>query len=384
MRIDTSTLTERFVAGLPHAAMIVALLVTAVPAAAAPTVQNVAGALDHRGTITITGNGFGDKPTAAPLVWDDASGNNILDKWDGAWPDQLDGYNTNYHGPMRGIQPPHSHDTRFIAGAHAASKSVEAGYLVVVFKNFDLLPFPFYVYSSWYQRADNQWFFGGDNNFKTFNYSNCCEPMATPNDWFTAYGPPHPNNVTDSDQWVLTDNGPSLSNPDARGHNMWWGPAANPMAGKWTKVEVAIRVTNQKDGYIYVWENGRQVINYVGPTDRYPGTRRTVGIGGYARMQGHVTNWRYYDDIYLDTTLARVVLADSPVLSRAKIIENQIPQSWSDSSITATVNLGQFTQGQTAYLFVVDSTGTASSAGVAVTAGGTVATPNAPSDVNVH
>jgi hypothetical protein len=57
-------------------------------------------------------------------------------------------------------------------------------------------------------------------------------------------------------------------------------------------------------------------------------------------MQGCSSNWRYYDDVYLDTTLSRVVLADNPVLTLATIIENQIPVSWSDSSIAATVNPG--------------------------------------------
>jgi hypothetical protein len=124
-------------------------------------------------------------------------------------------------------------------------------------------------------------------------------------------------------------------------------------------------------------------MNYVGPTDTFPGTRRTVGIGGYARMEGYTSNWRYFDDVYLDTTLARVVLADTPVLSQATIIENQIPSAWSDGSITATVNLGKFAQGQTAYLFVVDASGTPSASGVAVTAGGAVAVPNPPPAVSV-
>ena len=131
-------------------------------------------------------------------------------------------------------------------------------------------------------------------------------------------------------------------------------------------MEVAIKVTDQADGSVTVTENGHSVMNYVGPTDNYSGTRRTVGIGGYARMQGYTSNWRYYDDVYLDTTLARVVLANAPVLSQASIIELQIPSAWSDGSITATVNLGQFTQGQTAYLYVVDASGTPNPTGVAV------------------
>ena len=352
------------------------------PVQSAPVVQQVSGTLDHRGAITINGTGFGSKPTAAPLVWDDATGTNILDKWDGAWPYLVPGYNTGYHDPMHGVTPPHSHDSRYIAGAHAANTGAYSGYDVVFFKNIPRLAFPFYVYASWYQRADNNWVFGGDNNYKTFAYSVCCSPYELPNDWFTAYGPPHPGNTTDSAQWSVGDNANSLQNPDANGHNAWWGNGVNPMAGQWAKVEIAVKLTNQTDGYIKVWENGRQVMNYAGSTDKYSGDRRTIGIGGFARMQKQ-QNWRYFADAYVDMTLSRVVLANTPELAHATIIENQIPSAWSDDSIMATVNLGRFVQGETAYLFVVDSSGTASAAGLAVTAGGTAATPNPPTAVGV-
>ena len=362
----------------------VALLGTALCGAAfaAPQVQNVSGTLDHRATITITGSGFGSKPTAAPLVFDDASGSNILQLWSGAWPNAVGQYNLAYNAPMRNIDLPHSHVTKYIAGAHATNASAFTGYDVMMFKTVNQAPS--YIYASWYQRADNAWHFGGDNNFKTFDYSLGDNPYANNQSWYTAYGPPHPNSNTDSGaQWVI-ETGTGLTMPDQNGHNAWWGAAVNPMAGKWSKVEVAVKVSSGSDGYLTVWENGKKVVGYSGPTDPWGGSQRTISIGGYARMQGYTTNWRYYDDVYVDTSLARVVLADKAVLSQASIIEVQIPSSWSDSSITATVNLGQFNQGQTAYLFVVDATGTPSAAGVAVTAGGNALAPNPPSGVAVH
>jgi hypothetical protein len=360
----------------------IGVLAGILPALGAPVIQQISGALDHKGTITISGSGFGSKTSAAPLVWDDATESDISKNWDGAWPNELPGYNTNYYSPMRGINPPHSHDKRYIAGAHAAATG--AGYDVIFFKVFSRQPFPSYIYASWYQRADDKWVFGGDNNFKTFAYSEGWGPYRA-NAWYTCYGPPHPSSNTDFAQW-LTKSSPALSNPDVNGHNVWWGIGVNPMAGRWSKVEIAFKVTDQTNGYVRVWENGRQVVNYAGPTDTFPGTQRTIGIGGYARMYGYPSNWRYWDDAYVDTTLSRVVLTDKPVLSQATIIENQIPSAWSDDSITATVNLGQFTQGQTAYLIVVDSSGTPSTTGFAVTAGGagTGATPNAPSSISVH
>ena len=266
--------------------------------------------------------------------------------------------------------------------ANAANTGADSGYAVTVFKAIQAPPLPYYIYASWYQRADDQWHFGGDNNFKTFDYSQGSEPYSNQS-WYTCYGLPHPGSTTDIPQWVY-ETGTPLTDPDQNGHNAWWSSAVNPMGGKWSKVEISIRVSDKNDGYLRVVENGRQVVAYAGVTDNYGGSQRTIAVGGYARMQGYTGNWRYYDDIYLDTTLQRVVLADKPVLSQATIIEPQIPTTWSDGSITATVNLGKFTQGQTAYLFVVDATGTPSATGQAVVAGGNAFMPSAPSSVAVH
>lgn len=367
---------------LKTTAMLLGLLASTEAVLGAPVVQQVSGPLDHNAIITITGSGFGSKATPAPLVWDNATSNALTDKWSGGWPSMLPGYNVGYYSPMRGIDPPHPRDTRYIAGAHAANTGAFSGYAVMIWKTIPLPSLPYYIYASWYQRADDQWHFGGDNNFKTFDYSDGENPYANKS-WYTAYGPPHPDSRTSGAQWT-TEIGTPLSLPDRNGHNAWWGSGVNPMAGTWSKVEIAIRVTDQPDGYINVWENGHPVLNYVGLTDNYGGTKRTISVGGYARMQGYTSNWRYFDDVYVDTTLSRIVLADKPVLSEATIIENQIPSAWSDNSLTATVNLGKFTQGQPVYLFVVDSTGTPSASGLALTAGGSVFMPSSPSAVSVR
>jgi hypothetical protein len=352
----------------------------------APTVSQVAGTFDHRATITISGSGFGTKATAAPLVWDDASGSGIGDKWDGAWPDNDPPYNTAYRAPQRGISLPHNHITRYIAGAHAHTDGANGGYNVIVFKYFTLpSSFPYYLYASWYQRADDAWVFGGDNNFKALDYSAGHGPYDN-NNWYCGFGPPNPSSPTSGAQWGPNDDGHSLSNPDMNRHNNWWNSGVNPMSGVWTKVEIAVKITNQNDGYIRVTENASHlVINYAGPTDQYPGNSRTFAIGGYARMYGQSNNWRYYADAYVDTTLSRVVLANAADLSSATIVETQVPTTWSANSIGATVNLGKFAAGQTAYLFVFDSTGTPNATGFPVTAGGSAsAQPQPPSNISIH
>jgi hypothetical protein len=172
------------------------------------------------------------------------------------------------------------------------------------------------------------------------------------------------------------------------GHSFWWNPGVNPMSGQWSKVEVEVKLTDQSDGFIRVTENASNiVINYIGPTNKYLGKIRTVGIGGYSRMYGQPNNWRYHADAYVDTTLSRVVLANTADLLSATIVETQVPTTWSANSVGATVNFGKFAAGQTAYLFVFDSTGTHNATGFAVTAGGGIASavqPEPPANVSVQ
>src|SRR5919106_383370 len=68
-------------------------------AEAQPVITSTSGSWSHKATATASGSGFGSKSTAAPIVWDDASGMNILDKWDGAWPSNNPVYNTTYRLP---------------------------------------------------------------------------------------------------------------------------------------------------------------------------------------------------------------------------------------------------------------------------------------------
>jgi len=64
-------------------------------------------------------------------------------------------------------------------------------------------------------------------------------------------------------------------------------------------------------------------------------------------------SFRYFDDIYIDTTWSRVVLANNADYDQATIVEPQIPSAWSSGSITAEMNLGAIIGD--AYLFVFDA-----------------------------
>jgi hypothetical protein len=360
----------------------VLLLTFGANAMAQPAVAGASGTWTHKGTVTITGSGFGAKATAAPVVWDDASGVNITDKWDGAWPNNNPTYNTVYRSPQRGIGLPHNHVTKYIAGAHGQALGANAGYNVIFFKNRTIPSYPVYSYLSWYQRADDGWVFGQDNNFKTYAFSVGTTPYEMPNNYYLAYNTPYPDSRTSGASYIFGDdsNGVALQFPDAAGHTQWWDSAVNPMSGVWTKIEMEVKYTNLNDGYIKLWENGALRVSYVGHTDRLAGTARTEGIGGYGRMQNQPTNWRYFADAYLDYSRARVILGNAPTLAASTQREVQIPSAWSASSLTLSANLGAFADGATAYVYVFDSNGVANSSGFPVTIGSGGAPPPPPVD----
>ena len=353
---------------------------------AQPTISGASGTWTHKGSVTVSGLGFGTKPTAAPLVWDDASGTDIRNNWNGAWPDCAGNatYNLNYKTPLqvgRGVELPHSRITKYIAGAHNPGTGFNCGYNVMFFKN-RTITLPSYSYLTWYERTDGGWRFGDDDNFKTFAYASGTTPYEPDANWYIEYNP-RPTSTTSGATWHINDVSGSMQTPDQNGNSWWWGAAINPMSGTWQKIELEIKHTNLTDGYIRQWENGVLKINYAGATDKMAGTMRTFGIGGYARMYGFTSNWRYFADVYFDSTRARVILGNAATLAASTIREVQIPTAWSNTSITLAANLGKFPDGQTVYLYVVDANGNANAAGFPVVLSASAPDTTPPSISNV-
>ena len=116
--------------------------------------------------------------------------------------------------------------------------------------------------------------------------------------------------------------------------------------------------------------------------------RSETVFGGYAREAGsdirYKNNWRYYSDIYYDHSLSRVMLANNQVYNQATIIEPQIINSWSSSSISFDLNLGRLSEFSTLYLFIIDSTGVVNVSGYPIVINSSDSTaPNAPTGLGV-
>jgi len=349
---------------------------TLVPSAALtqPVIESVASSGIHGEASSISGSGFGTKPGSSPAVWDDCDSEGLSSQWDGAWPSASGSDNLKCRSPIRGIGLPHNNISMYLAGSHAGNDGYNAGWNVIAYKNRTISSYPAYTYASWYQRSDDSWTFCDDNNYKVFDFSMGNSPYTMPENWYIEYNG-RPTSRTSTPSWHLNDDGSSLQNSDS----WWWGSAVNPMSGVWTKIEVEIRYSPNSDGYIRLWENGRQRIDYQGATDRYPGQSRSEGIGGYGRCSGFANNWRYFADVYIDHTRARVVLADNADYTQARIVEPQPIRSWADQSIAFTLNLGKLDP-RSAYVFVVDRNGRRNATGIPFDSSAVIR-PNPPTDL---
>ncbi len=374
-----------------------------VSASAAPSISGTSGTWSHGGTVTVNGSAFGTKSTAAPLVWDDATGATLLDKWDGKYPNcSVDHrYDTNYTAAIRGIGMPHARATKYIAGAHGSTGSAnsECGYDVGFWKHRpQMAGYPAYTYFSYYFRVDDNFVFGlndGDNNFKMASVDQGhVDALGSPFTMSVNIGVPY--TPPGSPQYVIYSTNERFDIPDLNGHSGYWNFNGNDWwGGGWTKVEYEYKhSTPGTDGWLKVWEDGRIMVDYRGRFGLPPPENDTIQthlIGGYSRnYQINTTtgtNWRYYADVYYDTSAARVLLCQNNTYASRGICENQRPTSWSSTSAVVTVNAGRFANASTAYLYVCDSTGSCNSSGtpiVIASGGGDTTPPAAPTGLAVQ
>lgn len=83
------------------------------------------------------------------------------------------------------------------------------------------------------------------------------------------------------------------------------------------------------------------------------------------------------DDVYTDFTPARVVVGDAPTYNACTKFEVQLPITWTDSTITAQLNRGGFTDLSGRWLYVVDQYGVVNPNGFSIGTPTSTPTPSA-------
>ena len=341
---------------------LILLLVLCSPALglAAPTINSISGSTADGQTVAISGNGFGSH--SLKIEWLGGPTGNIEQGANGAafsksgWiPD----------GDTAGAcQAPRYSTVR----AHSGSKSISSFYLSNTYNsgyyyNFgggqSSIYMTYWVYFDWAGSTAGQWKMwrisdGGAGGI----YSDATAHVM-------------------SSQWTNSDGSYSMI------YYCWWTPdqqtqyiGTGVARNRWVRVEVYYAqgpggvfryYIHNQDGAPFEAANRTNFTARATPV-QYPVIQNYVGnISGGDRSQVHV----YNDDIYLQAgTQARIEIGDKSTWSACAHREIQFPISWSDASVNFAFNRGSFVNGNTVYLYVVDSNGSINSTGYPVTIGG--------------
>lgn len=333
--------------------------------------------INHGDIVTITGSGFGTKTVAAPLVFDDGSGPpDVRDLWDDAWP--FDCQNPEFDtqrrpAPFRDVAPVHTRTGRYITGCHGEGLVPDfdpfRGPNVSLFKdipdvNVNVTPLDFYL--SWWQQFDPLFNYGtaGNPSVKMWSYgynANVARGILAVQ--------PNVQTATDAPRWQVAaqeGNPPDdlLMQP---GPDFFKNAAVlgTPPRGIWQKIEVEARM-GPAPGFIRLYENGQLLLNYTGRTDVRTEPTRRILVGHFFRPYQQPNNYRYFADVYVDRSQARIVLTNQGALlggigetaGIASVREMQVPVAWSSTSIQFRVNLGVHGSVGTGHLYVVNASGT--------------------------
>lgn len=334
---------------------------------AAPTITNVSGALTHGNTITVSGSGFGAKSPAAPVLWapfDTSLAPSSLGRAT-SWQ-----YNECVEYTASG---------RSGGGAKTIDSCGKTATAQLGF-NTDTLGLGYYFntlgqknYIFRHRRMN----YSNDINLKSLEIIGT--DYTTNNNWVFNHS---------TNQWISQQVDP--------GSYFYMDPS--PVVNQWGTEELVMRANVVLGENADVKWYGNGVLLGDSTTDGWFISAR--GTGGTDMMRivpvfhgdynitggGTLADTpEYWDSVYVDNSWSRVLLGDAATFAASTQREIQIPSAWSDTSLTLTANLGQYTTG-TAYLYVVDSAGAVNANGFPVTIGGAPDTtpPIAPSGLGIQ
>ena len=336
---------------------------------AAPSVTSVSGTVSNGQSVTIAGSSFGTKDVTAQ-VYEDFETGSINAYWNSnsgliisSTATQRHAFSTKdgYHN----FTSADSHNA-FLTGSNTTLSD----------KWF--VSYWFFLYSNWnWQNGvypDPPKFLSNIKFFRLWN------PGSTTEDFFTAtQGWENQSiavcdNTGDSTRYYLTDY-----------------PNVYFATNTWHHVEFAFQENSAlgaADGKYQMWVDGASVVRVTNLITRLNDDvlKRPYNVGFYNSWGPNEgtpdasdvsPNEFAMDDIYVSTNLARVEIGDNATYASCTHREVQLPTEWADGSVTTTVKQGSFANSATAYVFVVDSNGVAST-GYPITFGATV---NPPSSV---
>ncbi|TKB23944.1 hypothetical protein FCL47_19945 [Desulfopila sp. IMCC35006] len=308
---------------------------------AAPSTPSITGTVTHGGVVTVTGTGFGVKSPVAPLLWDSV---------DGKYPGITNGGivptgGSNVWGLSMLDVPVHFKTTnprgKFTAKYTNTGSTDSAKKAALGGRNY---PGSKVLYVNWWM-----WL---DKTACTASSSNKYTRFTDDGDW------------TSNVQTVIWEpNSVIIFGAGGPNYNAW--PQACGKTGVWQRMEKTVDNTTTPI-HPSVWlavDNspiGSQPIS--APSSLLKDITGIYGIGfdgsNTPASEQPTIDW---GEIYVDNTRARVEICNASTKASSNHCEIQIPQTtWVDNKLEIKVNQGSFPDNSSAYLYVVDASGTAS------------------------
>ena len=346
-----------------------------------PVIEAINGIASHNNEIQIFGYSFGNKDMAQPVLFETfeslSAGSDIGDE--GFWSIRFDGYDDCTYN-----------DTNL--------RYSNAGNNGKVVLTYNEKKGAFYKENIWGQGIVGRKFISA---WVYINFDNLVDSDRWQLKlWRVSTGPDHTDYIGSAYETWWTTSG------DRDGYGQYYEHVGTPYGqpgsmsmraypGQWFRVQWEwedsssvgasdgkVRLTNifpDRDERIYLARD-----NFVLRTATYPNPVSTPKFGylieNSTTGQGVTTYW---DDIYVDNGWSRVEIGNSPTYDTSTQREMQIPTSWTDSSISLTVNSGAFSPGETVYLYVADADGIVNDNGYPVVLGesqvGSLPTTTTPS-----
>jgi chitodextrinase len=341
-----------------------------------PSISGVSGTFSQGQSITIAGSSFGSKSHAGPMLWDDfdsgASGSAVAGPSGGTAPLIHQGNLASYNEWVRdggGDYLPQS--VVFNSSSPKANSSLHAR---MVFTNADMWGLNLYVPYSQFTTGNELYisFYYRMSKIGAVPFPRQIKPWIAYNSswndkayWNTAYD----NCQAGGYRMHITENSPDFS----------FSLSGTGTEGEWVRFESYLKQSSPggSNGH---WraiayrptlgtpaKASRTLSDVLMRTSSDNWTRWTFGGGYYSMCNPGDNGTVDVDEFYMDSTQARVEVCNAPTLSASTKCELQIPMAWSDTSITATFKKGYISSASTAYVYVINASGSVNAAGHAIT-----------------
>lgn len=312
-----------------------------------PLISSATGDAIANNDITINGSSFGTKSSAAPVIWETfemgPAGASIANNgWVAYSPPEAPTYSSNnpYSGALAGYQrlPASSPEDFDTAGKRGLNNATE-------------------VYVSYY-----------------FRYVSTAGAGATPSPFIKLLRINGPGEFYRSCPSMVA----SLDTETARfyqgvtntigasgcGDGIWIDNDRRPAEDSWTRIEHYLRLSTPAgaaNGASLTWTNLRLTAALRDIVSR----DTAVADRGYDSvllpfMGSNKTGWQYdifVDDLYVDTTPARIEVGNAATVDACTIREVQPPTAWADGSVSFRYHPGRLPSTGELYVYVTNSGG---------------------------